>query len=143
MYIDRREKRSHCSGNTDDPERTLELEFLEKPFFDLDDLLRAAAQVIGRGNLGTTYKAMLECGSVVAVKRFKEMKDQLSKKEFVQQMHLLGRISRNEKLTEIISFYHSKEEKLIIYEYVGDGISLFSLLHGQCLCVSVCYIVYN
>ncbi|KAI3454267.1 hypothetical protein Pfo_010930 [Paulownia fortunei] len=127
-YIDRRGKQSHWSESTDDPERTLELEFLDKPIFDLDDLLRAAAEVIGRGKLGTTYKAMLECGSVVAVKRLKEM-NALSKKEFVQQMHLLGNM-KHENLAEIISFYHSKEEKLIIYEYVPDG-SLFSLLHAE------------
>ncbi|KAL3824988.1 hypothetical protein ACJIZ3_021017 [Penstemon smallii] len=127
---DRRGKRQYWSDSTDDPEKTLELEFMDnnnnKPIFDLDDLLRAAAQVIGRGKLGTTYKAMLECGSVVAVKRFKEM-NSLSKKDFVQQMHLLGHI-KHENLTEIISFYHSREEKLIIYDYVPDG-NLFSLLH--------------
>lgn len=100
---------------------------MDKPIFDLDDLLRAAAEVIGRGKLGTTYKTMLECGFVVAVKRLKEMKA-LSKKDFVQQMHLIGNM-KHENLAEIISFYHSKEEKLIIYEYVPDG-SLFSLLHG-------------
>ncbi|KAK6123662.1 hypothetical protein DH2020_042596 [Rehmannia glutinosa] len=129
VYIDNRGKRSHWSeSTTDDPEITLELEFLDKPIFDLDDLLRAAAEEIGRGKLGTTYKAMLECGSVVAVKRLKEMKA-LSKKEFVQQMHLLGNV-KHANLAEIISFYHSKEEKLIVYEYVPDG-SLFSLLHAE------------
>ncbi|KAL2243803.1 UNVERIFIED_CONTAM: Leucine-rich repeat receptor-like protein kinase PXC1, partial [Sesamum indicum] len=125
--IDRRGKRSQWSGSTDhDTEKSLELEFLDRPTFDLDELLRAAAQVIGRGKLGTTYKAMLESGSVVAVKRLEEM-NTLSKKEFVQQMRLLGNI-KHENLAEIISFYHSREEKLIVSEYVADG-SLFSLLH--------------
>ncbi|PIN10616.1 Serine/threonine protein kinase [Handroanthus impetiginosus] len=126
VYRDRKGKQSQWSESTNDPEGTLQLEFLDKPFFDLDDLLRAAAEVIGRGKLGTTYKTMLECGSVVAVKRLKET-NALSRKEFVQQMHLLGN-AKHENLAEIISFYNSKEEKLIIYEYVPDG-SLFSLLH--------------
>ncbi|KAK4428211.1 Leucine-rich repeat receptor-like protein kinase PXC1 [Sesamum alatum] len=125
--IDRRGKRSQWSGSTDhDTERSMELEFLDRPAFDLDELLRAAAQVIGRGKLGTTYKAILECGSVVAVKRLEEM-NAVSKKEFVQQMRLLGNI-KHENLVEIISFYHSREEKLIVSEYVADG-SLFTLLH--------------
>lgn len=103
------------------------MEFLDRPFFDLDDLLRAAAQVLGMGKVGTTYKALLESGSTVAVKRLKEM-NALSKKEFAQQLHLLGQL-KHENLVEIISFYHSREEKLIIYDYVPEG-SLFTLLHG-------------
>lgn len=97
--------------------------------FELDDLLRAAAEEIGRGESGTTYKAVLECGSVVAVKRLVKEAKASSKKEFVQQMHLLGNL-KHENLMQIISFYHSKEEKLIVYAHVSDD-TLFSLLHGQ------------
>lgn len=124
------EKKTHWSENADDPDRRVELEFFDKsrPAFDLDDLLRASAEVIGKGKLGTTYKAMLECGSVVAVKRLGGMKD-LTNKEFIQQMQLLGKL-RHENLVEIISFYYSKDEKLIIYEYIPHG-NLFQLLHGK------------
>ncbi|KAL2478880.1 putative leucine-rich repeat receptor-like protein kinase [Forsythia ovata] len=127
--IDLIRRRFNRSESTDDPERRVVLEFFDKDkpaMFDLDDLLRASAQVIGKGKLGTTYKAMLECGSVVAVKRLEEMKD-LAKKEFIQQMHFLGKM-KHENLVEIISFYYSKEEKLIIYEYVPID-NLFTLLH--------------
>lgn len=117
------------SQSTEDPERTVELQFFDKniPLFDLDDLLRASAEVLGKGKLGTTYRANLESGAVVAVKRVKYM-NSLSKKEFIQQMQLLGNF-RHENLVQIISFYYSKEEKLIVYEFVPDG-SLFDLLHG-------------
>ncbi|KAL2461823.1 putative leucine-rich repeat receptor-like protein kinase [Abeliophyllum distichum] len=127
--IDLIRRRFNRSESTDDPERRVVLEFFDKDkpvMFDLDDLLRASAQVIGKGKLGTTYKAMLECGSVVAVKRLEEMKD-LAKKEFIQHMHFLGKM-KHENLVEIISFYYSKEEKLIIYEYVPND-NLFTLLH--------------
>ncbi|KAH6832210.1 hypothetical protein C2S53_005559 [Perilla frutescens var. hirtella] len=117
----------------DDSEITsgVELVFLDENWkqqqiFEVDDLLRSAAQVMGRGRLGSTYKAMLECGHVVAVKRLQELKVK-SSKEFAQQMRLLGNM-KHENLAEMISFYHSKEEKLIVYEYVAGG-SLFSLLH--------------
>jgi serine/threonine protein kinase len=43
-------------------------------------------------------------------------------------MQLLGKM-RHENLVQIISFYYSKEEKLIVYEFVPGG-SLFELLHG-------------
>ncbi|KAJ0047672.1 hypothetical protein Pint_16577 [Pistacia integerrima] len=122
------EKKTTTSRSSEDPERTVELEFLDRtiPVFDLDDLLRASAEVLGKGKLGSTYKATLELGSVVAVKRVKNMNG-LSKKEFIQQMQLLGKM-RHENLVKIISFYYSKEEKLIIYEFVPNG-NLFDLLH--------------
>ncbi|MBA0801898.1 hypothetical protein Gohar_012237 [Gossypium harknessii] len=111
-----------------DPERTAELEFFEKsvPAFDLDDLLRASAEVLGKGKFSTTYKASLESGLVVSVKRVKDMKG-LSNKEFIQQMQLLGKL-RHENLVKIISFYNSNQEKLIIYEFVPSA-NLFELLH--------------
>ncbi|XP_042015727.1 probable leucine-rich repeat receptor-like protein kinase At1g68400 [Salvia splendens] len=113
----------------DDSETSMKLEFLERPVFELDDLLRSAAEVIGRGKLGTTYKAVLDCGSVVAVKRLENVKA-TSNKEFAQQMQVLGNI-KHQNLAEIISFYHSKEEKIIVYDYVDDQ-SLFTMLHeGQ------------
>lgn len=118
------------SWSMEDPERRVELEFFDKtiPVFDLDDLLRASAEVLGKGKVGSTYKATLESGAVVAVKRVKNM-NALSKKEFVQQMQLLGKL-KHENLAKIVSFYYSKEEKLIIYEFLPNG-SLFDLLHGE------------
>ncbi|KAF6150701.1 hypothetical protein GIB67_020784 [Kingdonia uniflora] len=123
-------KKMQNSGSTGDPERIVELDFFDKerPVFDLDDLLRASAEMLGKGRLGSTYKAILESGSVVAVKRLKEMNG-LEKKEFVQQMQLLGRLA-HENVVKIISFYYAKDEKLVIYEYVSHA-SLFELLHDN------------
>ncbi|KAK4350681.1 hypothetical protein RND71_029994 [Anisodus tanguticus] len=120
-------KRTYWSESIEDPERALDLEFFDKDMsvFDMDDLLRASSEVLGKGKLSTTYRAVLESGSVVAVKRLKEM-NSLSKKEFTHQMQLLGKL-RHENLVEMISFYYSKEEKLIVYEYVPQG-DLFKLL---------------
>ncbi|GER56692.1 leucine-rich repeat protein kinase family protein [Striga asiatica] len=122
--------RSRLLERRDDQESSLEMDFVENNSynntFDLDDLLRASAKEIGRGKLGTTYKAMLECGSVVAVKKLEETYT-LSRKGFVQHMQLLGN-KKHKNLAEIISFCHTREEKLIVYEYVPCG-SLFNLLH--------------
>ncbi|KAI5330665.1 hypothetical protein L3X38_030063 [Prunus dulcis] len=112
-----------------DPENRVELDFFDKEMpaaFDLDDLLRASAQVLGKGKLGTTYKVTLESGPVVVVKRVKNM-NELSKKEFTQQMQLLGNM-RHENLVQILSFYYSKEEKLVISKFESSG-TLFELLH--------------
>jgi hypothetical protein len=39
--------------------------------FNLEDLLRASAEVLGKGSVGTSYKAVLEEGTTVVVKRLK------------------------------------------------------------------------
>lgn len=108
----------------------MDLVFLDKDkaTFDLDDLLRSSAEMIGKGKVGNTFKATLESGQVVVVKRLKATHG-MSKKEFVKQMQVLGRL-RHDNLIEIISFHYSKEEKLVVYEYVPGG-SLFQLLHGN------------
>lgn len=113
----------------EDPDRTVELDIFNREIqaFDLDDLLRASAEVLGRGKLGSTYKTILESGSIVAVKRLNNMNG-LRKKEFKQQMHMLANLT-HENLVRVISFYYSMEEKLVVYEFVSDG-NLFELLHG-------------
>lgn len=124
------EKEAKSSESVTEPKKIVNLMFLDKKkaTFDLDDLLSSSAEVIGKGLLGSTYKATLGSGAVVAVKRLKTMHG-MSKKEFAHQMQLLGKL-RHENLVDIISFHYSKEEKLIIYEYVRGG-SLFQLLHGN------------
>ncbi|KAG9442019.1 hypothetical protein H6P81_017873 [Aristolochia fimbriata] len=114
-----------------DPEiGRVEMEFFDKEspvVFDVEDLLRASAEQMGKGSLGSTYRVVLESGSVVTVKRLRDMNGG-SKKEFLQQMHLIGKL-KHENLVQMVSFYYSKEEKLVVYEYV-PGRSLFELLHG-------------
>ncbi|KAK3415098.1 hypothetical protein EUGRSUZ_H00667 [Eucalyptus grandis] len=116
------------SKSREDPERTVELDIFngESQAFDLDDLLRASAEVLRRGKLGTTYKATLDSGAVVAVKRLNNMNG-LGQKEFKQHMQMLGNL-RHKNLVRVISYYYSKEEKLVVYEFVSDG-NLFELLH--------------
>ncbi|KAF8014651.1 hypothetical protein BT93_H0455 [Corymbia citriodora subsp. variegata] len=112
----------------EDPERSVELDIFNREIqaFDLDDLLRASAEVLRRGKLGTTYKTILDSGSVFAVKRLNYMNG-LRKKEFKQHMHMLGNL-RHENLVGVVSFCYFKEEKLVVYEFVSDG-NLFELLH--------------
>ncbi|THU60649.1 hypothetical protein C4D60_Mb07t15020 [Musa balbisiana] len=97
------------------------------PFaFDLEDLLRASAEVLGKGSFGTAYKAVLEDSTTVVVKRLKEAV--VGKKEFEQQMEVVGRI-KHENVVELKAYYYSKDEKLMVYDYYSQG-SVFSLLHG-------------
>ncbi|CAI0392487.1 unnamed protein product [Linum tenue] len=118
------------SATTNPAERTVELDFFVKdiPSLGLEELLRASAEILGNGKNSITYKAILESGAVVAVKRLKNL-DVSSQKEFFQQMQLLGNL-KHHNLAQIVSFYYSPDQKLIIYEYV-HGYNLFELLHDN------------
>ena len=59
--------------------------------FELEDLLRASAEMLGKGSFGTAYKAVLEDANVVAVKRLKDVHGQ-GRRDFEQHMELLGRL---------------------------------------------------
>ncbi|KAK4479171.1 hypothetical protein RD792_014682 [Penstemon davidsonii] len=95
--------------------------------FDLEDLLRASAEVLGKGSVGTSYKAVLEEGTTVVVKRLKDVT--AAKREFEQQMAVVGNV-KHENVLQLRAFYFSKDEKLLVCDYMPAG-SLSALLHGS------------
>lgn len=96
--------------------------------FELEDLLRASAEMLGKGGFGTSYKAILDDGIVVAVKRLKEMAVN-GKRDFEQQMEVLGRL-KHPNLVSLKACYFARDEKLLVYDYMPNG-NLFWLLHGN------------
>ncbi|KAL1547937.1 putative inactive receptor kinase [Salvia divinorum] len=95
--------------------------------FDLEDLLRASAEVLGKGSVGTSYKAVLEEGTTVVVKRLKDVA--AAKKEFEQQLEMLGNV-KHPNVLPLRAYYFSKDEKLLVSDYMPAG-SLSALLHGS------------
>ncbi|XP_019084240.1 PREDICTED: inactive leucine-rich repeat receptor-like serine/threonine-protein kinase At5g24100 [Camelina sativa] len=95
--------------------------------FNLEDLLIASAEFLGKGTFGMTYKAVLEDSKVIAVKRLKDVV--VSRKDFKHQMEIVGNI-RHENVAPLRAYVCSKEEKLMVYDYYSEG-SLSHLLHGK------------
>ncbi|KAJ0473546.1 putative protein kinase RLK-Pelle-LRR-III family [Helianthus annuus] len=95
--------------------------------FDLDDLLRASAEVLGKGTFGTAYKAVLETGFAVVVKRLKDVT--MGDKEFREKIEGVGAMD-HENLVPLRAYYCNGEEKLLVYDYMPMG-SLSALLHGN------------
>uniref|UniRef100_A0A804MD67 Protein kinase domain-containing protein n=2 Tax=Zea mays TaxID=4577 RepID=A0A804MD67_MAIZE len=93
--------------------------------FNLEDLLRASAEVLGKGSVGTSYKVVLEEGTTVVVKRLKDVAVQ--RREFDAHMEALGRVEHRNMLP-IRAYYFSKDEKLLVYDYLPNG-SLSAMLH--------------
>lgn len=95
--------------------------------FDLEDLLRASAEVLGKGSFGTAYKATLEESITMVVKRLKDVV--VGKKEFEQQMEMIGRVDPHPNVVPLRAYYYSKDEKLLVYDYISVG-NLLTILHG-------------
>ncbi|XP_020239234.1 probable inactive receptor kinase At2g26730 [Cajanus cajan] len=116
------------TGSVEAAERN-KLVFLEGGVygFGLEDLLRASAEVLGKGSMGTSYKAILEDGTTVVVKRLKDVA--VTKREFETQMEVVGKV-KHENVIPLRAFYFSKDEKLLVHDYMTAG-SLSALLHGS------------
>lgn len=95
--------------------------------FDLEELLRASAEVLGKGTFGTTYKALLEQGFTVAVKRLRSV-DVSDATAFRSKIESLGKMV-HPNLVPLRAFYNGREETLFIYDFMYVG-SLSARLHG-------------
>lgn len=110
--------------------QTTKLSFLrdDEGNFDLQDLLKASAEILESGCFGATYKTLLSNGSMMVVKRFKHM-DSAGSEEFQDHMKRLGRLN-HENLLPIVAYYYKKEEKLFVSNFIDNG-SLAANLHGH------------
>lgn len=95
--------------------------------FDLDDLLVASAEVLGKSAFVTTYKVAVEDTTTVVVKRLEEVV--VGRREFEQTLEIVGRI-RHDNVAELKAYYYSKKDKLAVYSYYSQG-TLFEMLHGE------------
>ncbi|XVE61561.1 hypothetical protein DITRI_Ditri06bG0050500 [Diplodiscus trichospermus] len=127
------EKKVYESGGADSDgtnatDRSKLVFFERRKQFELEDLLRASAEMLGKGSLGTVYKAVLDDGCTVAVKRLKDA-NPCQRKEFEQYMDAIGKV-KHPNVVKLRAYYYAKEEKLLVYDYLPNG-SLHSLLHGN------------
>jgi hypothetical protein len=93
----------------------------------LESLLKASAEVLGKGVSGSTYKAVLEDGIVVAVKRLSALQFPAARsKAFDRHMRFVGRL-RHRHVVGLRAYCNSNGERLLVYDFLPNG-SLQSLL---------------
>ncbi|KFK28413.1 hypothetical protein AALP_AA8G511600 [Arabis alpina] len=98
--------------------------------YTLEQLMRASAELLGRGCVGITYKAVLDNQLIVTVKRLDAAKTAVTSEEgFDNHMEIVGGL-RHTNLVPIRAYFQSNGERLIIYDYQPNG-SLFNLIHGS------------
>lgn len=97
----------------------------DKGVFGLSDLMRAAAEVIGNGAVGSSYKATMISGLTVVVKRVKGI-GKMGKDQFDSEMRKIGALKHKNLLTPL-AYHYRKDEKLLVHEYQPKGSLLFVL----------------
>lgn len=103
----------------------------EAQVYTVEQLMKGSAELLGRGCLGTTYKAVLDNRLIVTVKRLDAGKigAHANKEVFQRHMESVGGL-RHPNLVPLRAYFQAKEDRLIIYDYQPNG-SLFSLIHGS------------
>lgn len=116
-------------GATKDHDESGEMVCFEgcKGFSKVDELLKASAEMLGKGSVGTTYRVELDRGDVVVVKRVREKGWRI--KDVDGFLREIGRL-RHVNVVSLRAYYSSKEELLLVYDYLQNG-SLHNLLHGM------------
>lgn len=102
----------------------------EAQLYTLDQLMGASAELLGKGNMGTTYKAILDNRLIVTVKRLDASKlSGTSQQMFERHMESVVGL-RHPNLVPLRAYFPAKEERLLVYDYQPNG-SLFALIHGS------------
>ncbi|XVF88307.1 hypothetical protein PTKIN_Ptkin19aG0039500 [Pterospermum kingtungense] len=89
----------------------------------------SSALKIGEGGSGTVYRAQLDSGQVVAIKRAKKEHFENLQNEFSSEVELLAKIDHR-NLVKLLGYVDKGNERLIIAEYVPNG-TLREHLDGQ------------
>lgn len=96
--------------------------------FNLEALMRASAYVLGKSGVGIVYKAVMDGGCIVAVRRLGEGGENKCKEfeELVRTIHHM----KHQHVVRLHSYYWAPDEKLLIYDFLPNG-SLETALHGM------------
>ncbi|CAE5963181.1 unnamed protein product [Arabidopsis arenosa] len=96
--------------------------------FDLDQLLKASAFLLGKSRIGLVYKVVLENGLMLAVRRLED-RGWLRLKEFLADVEAMAKI-KHPNVLNLKACCWSPEEKLLIYDYIPNG-DLGSAIQGR------------
>ncbi|KAL5556928.1 hypothetical protein UlMin_039164 [Ulmus minor] len=86
---------------------------------ELETLLKASAYILGATGSSIMYKAVLEDGTTLAVRRIGESSVERFK-DFENQVRIVAKLV-HPNLVRVRGFYWGVDEKLVIYDFVPNG----------------------
>ncbi|CAN6203411.1 unnamed protein product [Urochloa humidicola] len=100
-----------------------------------EDITRATenfseSYIIGSGGYGTVYKARLQEGRIVAVKKLHQSEEEVSdERRFISEIEVLKNI-RHRSIVKLYGFCSHRRYKFLVYEYIDRG-NLRSILENE------------
>lgn len=91
----------------------------ERPELELESLLKASAYVLGASGESIVYKALLEDGTAMAVRRIGKSQGERMR-EFESHVRSVAKL-RHPNLVRVRGFYWGEDEKLVVCDYVSNG----------------------
>ncbi|KAH6818542.1 Leucine-rich repeat protein kinase family protein [Perilla frutescens var. frutescens] len=102
--------------------------------FTIKELRRAtnsfsSKNILGAGGFGNVYRGKLEDGTLVAVKRLKDLTGTTGISQFRTELEMIS-LAVHRNLLRIIGYCATQNEKLLVYPYMSNG-SVASRLRGK------------
>lgn len=87
---------------------------------EIETLLKASAYILGASGTSIIYKAVLEDGNVLAVRRVGDCSGAERFKDFESNVRAIAKVV-HANVVPLRGFYWGADEKLLIYDYVPNG----------------------
>ncbi|RXI00108.1 hypothetical protein DVH24_030598, partial [Malus domestica] len=93
----------------------------------LEKATKGFSDQVGKRPFGTFYKRVIPSngGRVVAIKKLEKVMDQ-GDWEFRNEMNAIGR-THHKNLVKLLGYYHDGSNRLLVYEYMTNGLFLFPI----------------
>lgn len=88
----------------------------------------SSKNILGCGGFGNVYKGKLGDGTMVAVKRLKDVNGTAGKSQFRTELELIS-LAVHRNLLHLIGYCATPNERLLVYPYMSNG-SVASRLRG-------------
>ncbi|KAL5699131.1 hypothetical protein ACHQM5_030073 [Ranunculus cassubicifolius] len=85
--------------------------------------------ILGQGGFGNVYKGKLSDGTVIAVKRLKDISGSTGELQFKTEVEMIS-LAVHRNLLRLLGFCATTNEKLLVYPYMSNG-SVASRLRGK------------
>lgn len=93
----------------------------------------SSKNILGTGGFGNVYRGKLGDGSVVAVKRLKDISGTAGESQFQTELELIS-LAVHRNLLRLVGYCATPTERLLVYPYMSNG-SVAARLRGRYLTV--------
>lgn len=80
----------------------------------------SSKSIVGVGGFGNVYKGKLEDGTVVAVKRLKDVSGKTGELQFQTELKMIS-LAVHRNLLRLIGYCATPNERLLVYPYMSNG----------------------